>query len=77
VALQVTREERKLYRIERLLNRLEAAGVAWAAAENNDGIETGRLGIVAADTQKQREKAEATFRSLVERLREAVRTPAR
>jgi hypothetical protein len=35
------REEQRQQRIARLLERLEAAGAAWAKAEYQEGIETG------------------------------------
>ena len=37
-----TREEIRERRIQRLLDQLEAAAAHWAAAEHQDGLESGR-----------------------------------
>jgi hypothetical protein len=55
-------------RIARLLERLEAAGAAWAKAEYTEGIETGRIGAVSVRARARRDKAEAAFKDLVARL---------
>jgi hypothetical protein len=62
-----TREEQRQQRIARLLERLEAAGTAWAKAEYHEGIETG-IGAVSVRVRDRRDKAEAAFKDLVARL---------
>jgi hypothetical protein len=62
------REERRQQRIARLLERLEAAGAAWAKAEYQEGIDTGRHGAVSARVTKRRDKAEQAFKDIVARL---------
>jgi hypothetical protein len=49
----------------RLLERVEAAGAAWAKAEYEEGIDTGRLGAVSVRVRARRDKAEATFRDVM------------
>jgi hypothetical protein len=63
-----TREDKRQHRIARLLERLEAAGAAWAKAEYAEGIETGRRGAVSVRVRDRRDKAEAAFKDLVARL---------
>jgi hypothetical protein len=64
-----TREERRQQRIARLLERLEAAGAAWAAAEYQEGIDIGRHGGVGASVTKRRDQAELKFKDLLRQLR--------
>jgi hypothetical protein len=56
-----TWEEQRRQRIARLLERLKAAATAWAAAEYQEGIDTGRLGMVSASVTKRRDKAEQSL----------------
>jgi hypothetical protein len=62
-----TREERRQQRIARLLERLGTAGASWAAAEYQEGIDTGRHGAVSASVTKRRDQAEQAFRDIVAR----------
>jgi hypothetical protein len=62
-----TREERRQQLIARLLAPLEAAGAAWAAAEYQDGIDTGRHGMVKAGVTKRRRQGRAGLRGIVAR----------
>jgi hypothetical protein len=50
------------------LERLRAAGAAWAEAEYQEGIDTGRRGLVSASVSARRDKAEQNFKDIVERL---------
>jgi hypothetical protein len=68
-----TREERRQQRIARLLERLEAAGAAWAAAEYQEGIDTGRRGTVSASVTRRRDQAELKFKDIITLLRGAVK----
>jgi hypothetical protein len=63
-----TREEIRQQRIARLLERLEAAVAAWAEAEYQEGINTGRHGTVSASVTQRRDKAEQAFKDIVARL---------
>lgn len=63
-----SREERQQQRIARLLERLQAAGAAWAAAEYQEGTDTGRHGMVRAAVKNRRDRAEQTFKDIVARL---------
>jgi hypothetical protein len=63
-----SREERRQQRIAWLLERLQASGAAWAAAEYQVGIDTGRHGAVRAALKNRRDKAEQTFKDIVARL---------
>ena len=67
-----TRTERWQERTERLLDLLEAAASAWAEAEYQDGLDSGRRGAVSAAVNNRRDKAEAKHKDLVLRLRLAV-----
>jgi hypothetical protein len=62
------RADKRQQRVARLLERLEAAGAAWAAAEYQEGIETGRIGAVSVRGRARRDKAEATFKDIMARL---------
>jgi hypothetical protein len=66
-----TREERRQQRLARLLERLQAAATAWAQAEYQDGIDTGRHGIVSARVTRRRDKVEQAFKDIVLRLSHA------
>ena len=63
-----SREERRQQRIAGLLERLQDAGASWAAAEYQEGIETGRIGAVSVRGRARRDKAEATFKDIMARL---------
>jgi hypothetical protein len=63
-----SREERRQQRIARLLERLQAAGAAWAEAEYQEGIDTGRRGVVSAALKNRRDKTEQIFKDIVARL---------
>jgi hypothetical protein len=65
--------KRRQQRIARLLERLEAAGAAWAKAEYQEGIETGRIGAVSVRVRARRDKAEAAFKDIMARLGHATR----
>jgi hypothetical protein len=66
-----TREERRQQRIARLLERLQAAAAAWAQAEYQEGIDTGRRGMVRARITQRRDKAEQAFKDIVAPLSHA------
>jgi hypothetical protein len=66
-----TREERRQQRIARPLQRLEAAGAAWAETEYYEGIDTARHGMVSAALKNRRDKAEQTFKDIAARLSRA------
>jgi hypothetical protein len=66
-----TREERRQQRVARLLERLKAAGAAWAVAEYQEGIETGRHGVVSTALRNRRDKAGQLFKDIVARLSHA------
>jgi hypothetical protein len=69
-----TREEIRQRRIERLLDQLEAAAANWAAAEHQDGLESGRLGVVSAGIRKGRDRAELKVKALLRELRQATKS---
>jgi hypothetical protein len=66
-----SREERRQQRIARLLERLQAAGAAWATAEYQEGIDTGLHGMVIAAVKNRRDRAEQTFKDIAARLSRA------
>jgi hypothetical protein len=66
-----SREERRQQRIAGLLERLQDAGASWAAAEYQEGIDTGRHGMVSASVTQRRDKAEQAFKDIVARLNHA------
>jgi hypothetical protein len=68
-----TREEIRQRRIELLLDQLEATAARWAEAEYQEGIDTGRLGVVKAGIAKRRGQAELRFKDLVLQLRQATK----
>jgi hypothetical protein len=70
-----TREEIRQRRIERLLDQLEAASANWAAAEHQDGVESGRHGVASAGIRKGRDRAELKVKDLVLQLRRATKQP--
>ncbi len=53
------------------MERLQAAGAAWAEAEYQEGIDTGRTGVVSAAGKNRRDKAEQVFKDIVARLSHA------
>jgi hypothetical protein len=71
-----TREEIRQRRIERLLDQLEAAAANWAAAEHQDGLESGRHGVVGAGVRKGRYRAELKVKGLLQELRRAIKRPS-
>ena len=70
-----TREERRQARIARLLNNVQRAAAEWAEAEYQEGVETGRFGIVSARVNKLRERAKGDFVITIARLSAAVSRP--
>ena len=68
-----TREQQRQQRVARLLERLEAAGAAWAKAEYSEGIDTGRIGAGSVRVRARRDKAEAAFKDILARLGHATR----
>ena len=70
-----TREERRQARIARLLNNVQRAAAEWAEAEYQEGVETGRFGIVSARVNKLRERAKGDFGITIARLSAAVSRP--
>jgi hypothetical protein len=72
-----SRKDIRQRRIERLLDQLEAAASRWAELGYQEGLDTGRLGVVKAGIAKRRGQAELRFKDLLLRLRQAVkRRPA-
>jgi hypothetical protein len=67
------REGRRQRNLEHLVDQLELAGARWAEAEYEDGVDTGRHGVVSARVEKKRTTAMLKFRAFAARLREAVR----
>jgi hypothetical protein len=65
--------ERRQQRIARLLKRLEAAGASWAAAEYQEGIDTGRHGAVKAGIAKRRGQAEQKVKDFLLDLQQATK----
>jgi hypothetical protein len=68
-----TREEIRQRRIERLLDQLETAATNWAATEHQDGLESGRHGVVSAGVRKGRDRAELKVKGLLQELRQAMK----
>jgi hypothetical protein len=68
-----TREEIRQRRIERLFDQLEAAVANWAAAEHQDGLDSGRRGVVSAGVRKGRDRAELKVKGLLRQLRQATK----
>ena len=71
------REERRQRNIEHLVDQLELAGARWAEAEYEDGVDTGRHGVVSARVEKKRTAARLRFQTIAARLREARRPSGR
>ena len=70
-----TREERRQARIARLLDNVQRAATEWAEAEYQEGVETGRFGIVSARVNKLRERAKGDFGITIARLSAALSLP--
>jgi hypothetical protein len=64
-----SREEGRQQRIARLLERLEAAGAAWAEAEYQEGMDTGQHGTVSAALKNRRDRAGQGLKDIVAHLR--------
>ena len=45
--MTTTREEIRQRRLERLVDALDAAATRWAEAAHQDGLDSGRHGVVA------------------------------
>jgi hypothetical protein len=71
-----TRAQRQRERIARLLDQVQRAADAWAAAEYQVGIATGRRGAVSAPLETIRATAERRFRDLAAKLAAAGMPPA-
>jgi hypothetical protein len=70
-----TREERRQARIARLLEQVQSSAQAWAEAEYQVGIATGRTGAVSAQLETIRGTAQRRFADVVARLGAAVTPP--
>jgi hypothetical protein len=67
------REDRRQRRIERLLDQLEAAASRWAELAYQEGLDTGRLGVVKAGLAKRRGQVELRLKDLVLQLSKATK----
>ena len=70
-----TRAERQRERIARLLDQVQSSGQAWAEAEYQVGIATGRAGAVSAQLETIRGTAQRRFADVCARLGAAVTRP--
>jgi hypothetical protein len=68
-----SREERRQQQIERLLDRLEAAAMRWAEAEHQEGLDSGRHGVVSAGLRKRRDQAALKVKDILQELRQATK----
>ena len=68
-----TREECRQARIARLLEQVQSSAQAWAEAEYQVGIATGRASAVSAQLETIRGTAQRRFADVVARLAAAVR----
>jgi hypothetical protein len=76
MAVQMTtRAERQRERIARLLDQVQSSGQAWAEAEYQVGIATGRAGDVSVPLETIRSTAQRRFADVVARLAAAVTPP--
>ena len=67
-----SREERRQARIARLLDQVQSSAQAWAEAEYQVGIATGRTGAASAQLETIRGTAQRRFADVVARLAAAV-----
>jgi len=70
-----TRAERQRERIARLLGQVQSSAQAWAEAEYQVGIATGRVGAVSTHLETIRATAERRFRDIAAKLAAAVTPP--
>ena len=70
-----TREERRQARLARLLDQVQSSAQAWAEAEYQVGIATGRAGAVSAQLETIRATAQRRFADVCARLSAAVTPP--
>ena len=70
-----TRAERQRERIARLLDQVQSSAHAWAEAEDQVGIATGRTGAVSAQLETIRGTAQRRFADVCARLGAAVTRP--
>jgi hypothetical protein len=70
------RAERQRERIARLLEQVQSSAQAWAEAEYQVGIATGRAGAVSAQLETIRGTAQRRFRDVAAKLAAAVTPPA-
>ena len=70
-----TREERRQARVARLLDQVQSSGQAWAEAEYQVGIATGRAGDVSVPLETIRSTAQRRFADVVARLAAAATPP--
>jgi hypothetical protein len=70
-----TRAERQRERIARLLDQVQSSAHAWAEAEDQVGIATGRTGAVSAPLETIRGTAQRRFADVVAKLGAAVTPP--
>jgi hypothetical protein len=67
-----SREERRRARTARLLDQVQSSAQAWAEAEYQVGIATGRAGAVSTQLETIRATAQRRFADVVARLSAAV-----
>ena len=70
-----TREERRQARIARLLDQVQSSAQAWAEAEYQVGIATGRTGAVSTPLETIRGTAQRRFAGVCAKLGAAVTPP--
>jgi hypothetical protein len=71
--MSTSREEIRQRRNERLLDQLENAAARWVEAGYQDGLDTGRRGVVSAGVRRRRELAQLKFEDIVVQLRQATK----